>query len=165
MEPLKTRSCGHCRCGRTTFTVDAPPLLTMACHCDGCRRMTSSAFSLSALYAAPAFRLTAGDPVRCGLNGAFRHYGCRHCMTWLYTFPAGTDDYVNVRAVLLDDPALHRPYIETHTDEKLPWVTTPAVHSFAKLPPQEAFAELVAGCARWLTAAPATEGRAQVDGG
>ena len=35
---------------------------------------------------------------------------------------------------MLDDPSWFTPFIETWTSEKLPWATTPAVHSFATLP-------------------------------
>jgi hypothetical protein len=51
---------------------------------------------------------------------------------------------VNVRATLLDDPSWYVPFIETMTSEKLPWVTTPAVHSFEKWPPIEDWGRLTA---------------------
>ncbi|MBW4665756.1 MAG: hypothetical protein KME01_16440 [Chroococcus sp. CMT-3BRIN-NPC107] len=35
---------GSCRCGHR-IKVSVPPLLTMACHCTGCKRLTASAFS------------------------------------------------------------------------------------------------------------------------
>jgi hypothetical protein len=36
------------------------------------------------------------------------------------------------------------PFIETMTSEKLPWVKTPAVHSFEKWPPLEDWGRLTA---------------------
>ena len=41
---------GSCRCGKVGISVTGAPMLTMACHCSGCQRMTASAFSLSSLY-------------------------------------------------------------------------------------------------------------------
>ena len=41
---------GGCRCGRVRLRVEAPPLITMACHCTGCQRMSASAFSLTVQY-------------------------------------------------------------------------------------------------------------------
>ena len=38
---------GACRCGAVTLRIGAPPILTMACHCRGCQKMTGGAFSLS----------------------------------------------------------------------------------------------------------------------
>lgn len=125
---------GGCRCGQVRFQVTEAPLLTMACHCRGCQQMTGGAFSVSAMYPDAGFRLTAGEPVIGGLHGPTKHFFCPHCMSWLFTRPEGADWLVNVRATMLDDPSDFTPYMETYTDEKLAWVTTPAVKSFPKFP-------------------------------
>jgi len=49
---------GGCRCGRVRVKVTAAPLITMACHCTGCQRMSASAFSLSAAIPTPGFEVT-----------------------------------------------------------------------------------------------------------
>jgi hypothetical protein len=134
---------GHCRCGELRFEVSAPPVATFACHCTGCQRMTASAFSLSALYPSAAFAVTAGTPVLGGLRRELQHFFCPACMSWLYTRPPGLEDFVNVRATLLEDAASFEPFIETWTLEKLPWATTPAVHRFERFPPPEEFPALL----------------------
>jgi hypothetical protein len=118
--------------------------MTMACHCTGCQRMTASAFSLSALYPSGGFTVTSGEPVIGGLHGPTRHYFCPHCMSWLFTRPEGTDEFVNVRATMMDDCQSYKPFIETFTDEKLAWAMTHAVHSFGRFPPVERFPTLMA---------------------
>ncbi|MGB4246781.1 MAG: GFA family protein [Pseudohongiellaceae bacterium] len=115
----------------------------MACHCTGCQRMTSSAFSLSSLFPSASFAITSGDPIIGGLHGGTRHYFCDHCMSWLFTRPEGMDDFVNVRATLLEDARDFKPFIESYLDEKLPWAVTGAAHSFNKFPPQEMFPQLL----------------------
>ena len=139
----KSHEVGKCRCGQIQFEVGAEPLITMACHCTGCQRMTASAFSLSALYPSNGFKVTFGEPVIGGLHGATRHYFCAHCMSWLFTRPEGMEDFVNVRATMMDDVQSHSPFIETYTDEKLPWATTPATHSFNKSPSPDDFPALL----------------------
>ncbi|HEY0961274.1 MAG TPA: GFA family protein [Pseudomonadales bacterium] len=134
---------GQCRCGAIEFEVHAEPLVTMACHCTGCQRMTASAFSLSALFPSAAFAVTKGEPVIGGLHGSARHYFCGYCMSWLFTRPEGMDGFVNVRSTMLADAHRYRPFIETYLDEKLAWVSTGAKHSFDKYPPQELFPALV----------------------
>jgi hypothetical protein len=134
---------GECRCGQVRFQVRGEPVLTMACHCTGCQRMTASAFSLSALYPNSNLEILQGEPVIGGLHGATRHFFCPHCMSWLFTRPEGLDQFVNVRATMLDGARDFTPFIETYTSEALPWAKTPAVHSFEKLPPMERYAELV----------------------
>lgn len=135
---------GGCRCGEVRIKVSAQPLLTMACHCTGCQRMTGSAFSLSVAIPSEGFEVTRGEPVIGGLHGATRHYFCPHCMSWMFTRPDGMDWFVNLRATMLDDPSWCRPFIETWTSEKLPWVSTSAVHSYAALPPLEDYEQLLA---------------------
>lgn len=134
---------GGCRCGQVRFRLSGPPLLTMACHCRGCQRMTGGPFSLSVAMPSDGFAVTAGEPVIGGLHGAIRHFFCSYCMSWLFTRPEGFDWFVNVRATMLDDIDWFKPFIETCTDEKLPWVTTPAVRSFAVFPTLEEYGELI----------------------
>lgn len=134
---------GACRCGRVRFVVKARPLVTMACHCTGCQRMTASAFSLSALHATRDFEVVEGEPVIGGLHGSPQHFFCAHCMSWLFTRLVETDAFVNVRATMLDGAEAFRPFIETYTCEKLPWATTGAVHAFEKFPPNDVFPSLI----------------------
>lgn len=134
---------GGCRCGQVRFLANAPPLITMACHCTGCQRMTASAFSLSAAFASDAFAVTQGEPVIGGLHGASRHYFCPHCMSWMFTRPEGMDWMVNVRSPLFDHAAWSTPFIETFTSEKLPWATTPARHGYLTFPRPDEFGDLM----------------------
>jgi hypothetical protein len=105
--------------------------------------MSASAFSLSALFPSSGFAITQGEPVIGGLHGDARHFFCPHCMSWMFTRPAGMAELVNLRATMLDDASWFAPFIETYTSEKLPWAMTPAVHSYERFPPPEAYSQLV----------------------
>jgi hypothetical protein len=135
---------GGCRCGGVRIRVTAPPLVTAACHCTGCQRMSASAFSLSAAIPSEGFEVTKGEPVIGGLHGASRHFFCGWCMTWMFTRPEGMDWFVNLRPTMLDDPSWFEPLIETFTSEGLPWATTGAPHSYPTFPPVEAYEALMA---------------------
>jgi hypothetical protein len=139
---------GGCRCGRVRLRVTAPPLLASACHCTGCQRMSSSAFSLTLTIPSGGFEVTAGAPVTGGLHGATRHYFCPHCMSWMFTRPEGMDELVNLRPTMLDRHGWFVPLIEVWASERLPWATTPAAHSFATEPGFEEYAGFVAEFAR-----------------
>ncbi|MBL9107307.1 MAG: GFA family protein [Myxococcales bacterium] len=144
---------GGCRCGQVRLRLTAPPLLTMACHCTGCQRMTASAFSLSVGVPSEGFAVTQGEPVIGGIHGEARHHHCPRCKSWLFTRMPGLDWFVNVRATMLDDASWFAPFIETYTREKLPWAATPAVHSFPGLPAMDAFPGLIAEYAARRSAA------------
>jgi hypothetical protein len=134
---------GGCRCGRVRLKISAPPLLTMACHCTGCQKMTGSAYSLSAAIPSEGFEVTKGEPVIGGLHGLTRHYFCPYCMSWMFTRPEGMDWFVNLRTTMLDDPSWFTPFIETWTREKLSFAETGAVHSYEALPAMDAYEGLV----------------------
>ncbi|MGK6312538.1 GFA family protein [Neorhizobium sp. DT-125] len=135
---------GGCRCGQVRFRITAQPILTMACHCTGCQKMSASAFSLSAVIPSQGFKTITGEPVIGGLHGAdAHHYHCPRCKSWMFTRPEGMDWFVNIRPTMLDDASWFVPFIETYASEKLPWAATPAVHSYEKFPPFEAYEGLV----------------------
>ena len=43
---------GACMCGQVKLRVSAPPIMTAACHCTGCQKLSASAFSLTAMIPA-----------------------------------------------------------------------------------------------------------------
>jgi len=137
---------GGCRCGQVRFRISKAPMLTSACRCSGCQRMTGSAYSLTLTVPDTGFEVTDGDPVIGGLHGDVEHYHCPHCLSWVFTRPPKETpmDFVNVRATMLDDAGWFVPFLESYTSEKLPWVETPATHSYAKFPPMEDYEALMA---------------------
>jgi hypothetical protein len=141
---------GGCRCGQVRISVSAPPFVTMACHCAGCQKMSSSAYSLSAAIPVEGFEVTQGEPVIGGLHGATKHFFCPHCMSWMFTRPEGLDWFVNIRSTMLDDTSGLAPFVETWTSEGFDWAKTGAVHSYGKLPPDEAWEGLIKGYQEWV---------------
>lgn len=137
---------GGCRCGRLRFRVTAPPLVTSACHCRGCQRMSGAPYSTTAIMPAAAFEVTGGDPVRGGLKGdQALHHHCPDCMSWVFTRIAGLEDQVvNVRATMFDDPGWFAPYMETCTTERLSFAETGAERAFDQFPDMPEFMTLMA---------------------
>lgn len=139
---------GACRCGKVRFAITAPPLLTMACHCTGCQRMTASAYSLSVAVPDDGFAVTDGETVVGGLHGdQLHHHHCDWCKSWLFTRIAPGLGFVNVRATMLDETGWFTPFIETFTSEALAWAKTGAAHSFAQFPAMEEYQPLIAAFA------------------
>jgi len=134
---------GQCRCGKVKFAFDGPVLLTQACHCRGCQRMTGGAFSLSTGTVLSQFRLIEGETVIGGLHGEPRHFVCDFCKSWLYTSLEAVGDFVNVRTTMLDEVPGGPPFMETWTAEKLPWASTGATHSYAGAPAIEEYGALM----------------------
>src|SRR5260370_5950639 len=103
---------GGCMCGEIRFPVRARPLLTMACHCTGCQKLSASAYSLTIAVPSEGFAITRGEPVVGGMHGPHRQLFCSRCKNWMFTHPQGMDFFVNVRATMLDDHSWYAPFIE-----------------------------------------------------
>ena len=119
MNRLELPSDGQCRCGEVQIRITVQPILTMACHCKGCQRMSASAFALSAAIPTRGFEVIRGEPVLGGLrNPDLRHFFCPLCMTWMFT--RFLPEFVNVRATMLEDVSWFAPFVETCTKTRLP---------------------------------------------
>ena len=138
---------GSCRCGKVTLTVSQPPFMTSACHCTGCRKMSASAFSLTAMFPAEALTVD-GDTVKGGIAGTpLDHRFCPDCLTWMFTRIEGRD-FVNIRPTMFDTaPDWSCPFMETMTAEKLAWARTGAARSFAGFPEPDDMPGLLAAFA------------------
>jgi hypothetical protein len=133
---------GGCMCQESRMRVSVPPIITMACHCKGCQKMSASAFSLTAMIPVQGFELIKGKPQVGALHGESKYVYCPKCLNWLYTAPAGAP-FINVRSTMFDVPAWSTPFIESYVSEKLPWAKTPARHSFEKYPTPDRYGSLM----------------------
>ncbi len=141
---------GSCRCERVKLEIGAPPILTMICHCTGCQKMLSTAYSLTAKIPSDSFSITQGKPVIGGLHARSpKHYYCPHCMSCLFSRLEGQDNVVNVRMTIFEGLKPFAPFIELYASEKLPWVKTSAVHVYDKIPAPEELGGLLRGYADW----------------
>ncbi len=134
---------GGCRCGLVRLRITAPPLLTMACHCTGCQRMSASAFSLTMAVPTDGFAVVAGATVLGGIHDPrVHHHHCDHCKTWMFTRMEPDLGFVNVRATMLDEARWFEPFIESWWSEALPWASTGARHRYQGFPPMEDYPRL-----------------------
>ena len=133
---------GACMCGQVKLRVSAAPIITMACHCKGCQKLSASAFSLTAMIAADAVEVM-GETAIGALHGESKYEYCPRCLNWLLTRPAGIP-FVNIRPTMFGVAAWSTPFIESYVSERLPWARTAARHSFASLPDPELYGPLTA---------------------
>jgi len=118
------------------FKISAPAMLTMACHCTGCQRMTGGAYALSVVVPGAGFEVTAGEPVAGGMRGQIAHMHCPDCKSWVFTRPPGLP-FVNIRTTMLDAPEDFPPFADIWVSEKLPWVTPTSGRPFEQFPANE----------------------------
>lgn len=133
-------------CGQVKMRVSAPPILTMACHCKGCQKLSASAFPLTAMIPVDGFEIIAGQTQIDALHGDNPCHYCPNCLNRLCTGLADAP-FVNVRPTMFDALAWSTPFIESYVSERLPWAKTSAKHSFAGFPAVDDYGPLMAAYA------------------
>jgi hypothetical protein len=129
--------------------IAAPPIVSMACHCHGCQKLTSGAYSLTLVIPAEGFELVEGETDLGGLHRAeSQHHFCTHCKNWLYTTGVLGGRFVNFRPAMLEDSSWVWPYVDAYASEKLPGVATSAKLSYPQQPNPSEYPAIMAGFAQ-----------------
>ena len=123
---------GHCLCHAIAFTFDGPPNWVAHCHCEDCRRATSSPMTTWISVPRRRFRYTRGTPRSYlsspGVSRAF----CGTCGSPLTYENTKLPDEVHLYAVTLEDPADINASRHVFVKDQLPWFeTTDALPRYA----------------------------------
>jgi hypothetical protein len=135
-------------CGRVQMRITQAPLITMACHCRGCQKLTGGAYSLSLMLPTASFEIEGETEIGALHRPDQPYVFCAYCKNWLYTSGIAGGQFVNMRPTLLDDASWIVPYVESYTSEKLPGVVSGAKHAYPKFPPPGDYPKLMEGFAR-----------------
>lgn len=84
---------GSCLCGAVTYTLSAPPQMSLLCHCINCKKWTGSAFMMNDWYNRDEFQIQADTPTTiktfvdkmCDSKNKLSRHFCAHCGTPLYS--------------------------------------------------------------------------------
>ncbi|QYS98054.1 CENP-V/GFA domain-containing protein [Trichoderma simmonsii] len=98
---------GGCICGKIRYTYNAEPITKVLCHCDDCRKISGSNYSVNFLVPEAAFQVTVGTPKifsKVADSGdTINSYFCGDCgsMIWRESTNCGPNKVV--KAGTLDD--------------------------------------------------------------
>ncbi|HZY18399.1 MAG TPA: GFA family protein [Ramlibacter sp.] len=129
---------GGCACGQVRYEVAAAPLQVVACHCNLCRRMTGSPFSVYLVARAKDLRIVTGEPQLRTFQATertTRHF-CGSCGTPVYNAnPVTYRGLAMVYAGTADDPRPHAPTMDIFCESRLDWIVpNPASQVFDRAP-------------------------------
>lgn len=130
--PLK----GSCQCGQVSYTLKAPPLKVVACHCRQCQKLSTSAFSITALVNTDDVEFV-GELVewqRLAESGN-KNYAkfCPGCGNRMYHFNPDAPDTLKLKAASLEDTRVLQPTVHLWVSEKQDWFQIPdGVETFEK---------------------------------
>ena len=116
---------GSCQCGNITYEVTREPLVTVACHCRDCQKLSTSAFSVTMLLERTGFDLLSGElsswerPTEAG--GTAVCWFCPVCSNRIYHENPDVPDIVRLKPGTLDDTSVLEPIGHVWTCREQPW--------------------------------------------
>ncbi len=116
-EPTK----GRCFCRAISYEFTGAPKWAAHCHCESCRRATSSPMTTFIGVPRSAFRFTKGAPRYYHSSPGVKRGFCADCGSQLtYEIDRRPED-IDVYALTLDNPAQVRPSGHVFIAEQVPW--------------------------------------------
>jgi hypothetical protein len=112
---------GRCLCGEVAYEFDGAENWRAYCHCESCRRNTSS--PVTAFFGVPrsAFRFTGSAPAVYASSPGVRRLFCGRCGSPMAYETDRRPDEIDLYAVSLEDPERYRPEAHVHVAERLSW--------------------------------------------
>ena len=69
---MKLPASGSCQCGNVNYEITDEPLVTYACHCRDCQKLSTSAFSIWTQWPLLAVSRRSTKAISTCLSGRFR---------------------------------------------------------------------------------------------
>lgn len=114
---------GHCLCGRVRYRADGPVLWQKHCHCESCRRATSSPVTTFFDVADGGWRWTGEPPARYASSPGVTRFFCPTCGSPMaYRHDSAAPGEMHFLACTLDDPRDVQPEGHDFWEEHLPWL-------------------------------------------
>lgn len=112
---------GGCLCRAITFEASGEPNWVAYCHCESCRRTTSS--PATAFFGVPysGFRYTTGTPQVYRSSPGVRRSFCGSCGSPMAFEAESLPDEIHLYVTALDNPEALCPRGHVHTGEQLSW--------------------------------------------
>jgi hypothetical protein len=141
---MKIPFTGTCQCGAVRYKVTQEPIVTVACHCQDCQKLSASAFSISMLLPPDSFHLLQGElsvferPAELG--GTATCYFCPGCGNRIYHDNPERPGLFRLKPGGLDDTSQIVPQAHVWTSRAQPWFEFPAdVPTFETQPDLQEF--------------------------
>lgn len=138
MEAIKYPLEGSCQCGGVTYQLLEKPLMIVACHCRECQKLSTSAFSITAVVMADSieFKGEMSDwsrPADSGNVSAAKF--CPTCGNRIYHFDPKEPKKLKLKLSNLSDTRVINPTAHVWVSEKQDWFEIPeGMKTFDKQP-------------------------------
>lgn len=129
---------GSCQCGGVTYQLLAAPKMVIACHCKECQKLSTSAFSITAMVNAADLEIQGElkDWSRLAESGntAAAKF-CPTCGNRIYHYDPANPTAIKLKPSNLSDTSIIQPSAHVWVSEKQDWFQIPdGVKVFEKQP-------------------------------
>ncbi|MBU2965318.1 GFA family protein [Amphritea sp. 2_MG-2023] len=127
---------GSCQCGGVKYKLLKAPLLIQACHCIACQKLSTSAFSVTAVVNASDIEFEGEmkewrRPADSGNISAAKF--CPACGNRIYHFNPDEPNSIKLKPSTLSDTRIIKPIRHIWVSQKQDWFEIPAgVQTFEK---------------------------------
>ncbi len=119
---------GACQCGQVTYQLMAPPFMIAACHCRQCQKLSTSAFSITAMVKASDVKFSGimHEWLRSSDSGNTNGAKfCPSCGNRIFHFNPEQPDKIKLKPSTLSDTRVIQPTMHIWTSEKQDWFILP----------------------------------------
>lgn len=115
-----------CQCGRVTYKLHKPPIAVAACHCKQSQKLSTSAFSITAMVDSDAIEingeLSEWSRIADSRNTSAAKF-CPVCANHIYHYNPSNPQHIMLKPSTLSDTTIINPTIHVWTSEKQDWYT------------------------------------------
>lgn len=149
---MKIPAKGSCQCGNINYEVTEQPLVTVACHCSDCQKLSTSAFSVSIIMKRSGFEVTGNlksweRPTDAG--GVAVCWFCPDCGNRIYHENPAMQEFIRLKPGTLEDTSALEPQAHVWTCRQQPWMAK--INDLPKIEKQPDVATAMAAIARGET--------------
>ena len=113
---------GRCLCRAVTFVARGEPRWVAHCHCESCRRATSSAITTYAGYTLSDVDWTGEQPAAYRSSAGVVRRFCRTCGSPMSFEGERWPDEIHLFVPSFDEPETFSPTLHVHVEEQLRWL-------------------------------------------
>ncbi|WP_427981814.1 GFA family protein [Agarivorans sp.] len=138
MSPTEYPIKGSCQCGNVQYELLEPPLMVVACHCKECQKLSTSAFSITAMVKTDSVQFHGEMKTWSRVADSGNTNGAKFCPTCgnrIYHFDPNEPDKLKLKPSNLSDTSIINPTVHVWVSEKQDWYQIPeGVKVFDKQP-------------------------------
>lgn len=119
---------GSCQCGGVKYQLLSAPLMVLACHCRACQKLSTSAFSITAVVEADALEfegeMAEWHRTADSGNASVANF-CPTCGNRIYHINPDDPGKIKLKPSTLSDTSIIEPGAHIWVSEKQDWYSIP----------------------------------------